>query len=170
MPGFQCSTCGQRHEHLPMCLGPDAPALWDTIAPNQREARAVLSSDHCIIDGEQFFVRGRVVIPVIDGTEHFVWLAWVSLSEKSFERMSALWSSEGRETEPPCFGWFQSALPYPVPTLNLKTSVQIMPLGERPVITIEADAHALAMEQDHGITLARVREIAEIAIHGHMKQ
>lgn len=170
MPGFQCATCGQFHDHLPMCLGPSAPAMWDNIPPGEREARGELSSDLCMIDGEHFFVLGRVVIPVIDGPDPFVWLAWVSLSEKSFARMSELWTTEGRETEPPFFGWFQSALPYPASTLSLKTSVQTMPFGERPVITIEAGIHQLATEQQHGITMARVREIAEIAHHGVMPE
>lgn len=95
-----------------------------------------------------------------------MWLAWVSLSEKSFARVCELWNTEGRETEPPYFGWLQSALPYPAPTLSLKTSLQTMPYGDRPLITIEPDSHQLAVEQQHGIPLERVREIAETALHG----
>jgi hypothetical protein len=166
MPGFQCVTCGQFHEHLPMCLGPSAPALWDTIPPEERESRAELSSDQCIIDDKHFFILGRLVIPVTDGPDPFIWLAWVSLSASNFARMRELWTTEGRETEPPYFGWFQSALPYPVTTLNLKASVQTMACGERPLISIEPGTHLLATEQQLGISIARVREIAEIALHG----
>lgn len=166
MPGFQCATCGQYHQELPMCLGPRAPALWYSIPPDERDTRTELSSDQCVIDGEHFFVLGRIVIPVIDGPEPFVWLAWISLSEKNFARMSELWEVEGRETEPPYFGWLQSALPYPVTTVSLKASVQTMPYGERPLIAIEPETHQLAIEQQLGISMTRVREIAEAAIHG----
>ncbi len=166
MPGFHCATCGQHHDQLPMCLGPNAPALWYAIPEHERDSRASLSSDQCVIDGEHFFVRGRIVIAVTDGPDPFVWLVWVSLSEKNFDRMRELWHTQGRETEPPYFGWLQTALPYPVPTLSLKTSVQTMPYGERPLIAVLPDSHQLALEQQNGISMARVQQIAEAALHG----
>ena len=149
-----------------MCLGPNAPELWFLLPDETRDSRALLSSDQCVIDGEHFFVLGRIVIPVTDGPGPFVWLVWVSLSETNFDRMHDLWNSEGREAEPPYFGWLQSALPYPIPTMALKTSVQTMPYGERPLITIEPDSHQLAVEQQNGISMTRVQEIAEAALHG----
>lgn len=166
MPGFQCATCGQYHDQLPMCLGSSAPAPWLLIPDEERRLRARLSSDQCIIDDEHHFILGRIVIPVIDASEPFVWLAWVSLSKNSFTRVCELWNAKGRETEPPYFGWLQSALPYPVSTLSLKTSLQTMPYGDRPLITIEPESHQIADEQQLGITLERVREIAEVALHG----
>ena len=41
-----------------------------------------------------------------------------------------------------------------------------MPLGQRPLITLEPTDHPLAVEQREGITMARVQEIAEAAFHG----
>ena len=95
-----------------MCLGADAPALWYTLPESERAFRALLSSDQCVIDDEYFFVRGRILLPIVESDDSFIWLAWVSLSAKSFERMSELWDTEGREAEPPYFGWLQCALPY----------------------------------------------------------
>lgn len=166
MAGFQCATCGQYHDQLPMCLGPNAPALWYSIPPDERDRRTELSSDQCVIDRQHFFILGRIIIPVIDGPDPFVWLAWVSLSEKNFNRVCELWDSVGRENEPPYFAWLQSALAYPFPTLSLKASLQTMPFGERPCISVEPETHQLATEQQHGITMARVRDIAEAALHG----
>ena len=97
-----------------MSFGARAPYWYDVIAPEERERRALLSSDQCIIDEEHYFVRGSLEIPVIDGSESFLWGVWVSLSRKNFERMSELWESLGRENEPPYFGWLSTALPcYP---------------------------------------------------------
>lgn len=166
MTGFVCATCGEFHDQLPMCFGARAPALWETIPEPEKETRAELSSDQCVIDGEHFFVLGRILLPVVDGTEPFVWLAWVSLSEKNFLRMSDLWQTEGRESEPPYFGWLQSALPYHPSTLNLKTTVRTMPVGERPLIELELTDHPLSQEQHNGITMARVQQITETALHG----
>jgi hypothetical protein len=149
-----------------MCFGPTAPALWLQMSEAEREKRGELSSDQCIIDDEHYFVLGRIILPVADGPEPFCWLAWVSLSEKNFRRASELWHTEGRETEPPYFGWLQSELPYNVSTLNLKTRVLTQSVGERPLIELEPTEHPLSIEQRHGITMARVREIAGAALHG----
>lgn len=165
MSGFLCATCGEHHDDLPMCLGSPAPALWHSIPESERGENSGLSSDQCVIQGKHFFVLGRLLLPVIDGPGPFVWLVWVSLSEKSFLRVCDLWEKEGRESEPPYFGWLQSALPYEPTTLSLKTSVQTSHVGDRPIVTLEATDHPLAIEQQHGITMARVQEIAEVALH-----
>jgi hypothetical protein len=148
-----------------MCYGVSAPELWYTIPEAERDTRTELSSDQCVIDEKYFFVLGRILIPVVDGDGPFVWLAWVSLSETNFLRTSELWESEGRESEPPYFGWLQSALPYIPTTLSLKTQVHTMPLGERPTIVLEATDHPLSIEQHFGISMARVQEIAEADFH-----
>ncbi|MFG6414595.1 DUF2199 domain-containing protein [Roseateles sp. DC23W] len=166
MSGFHCATCGEYHNELPMCLGAPAPPLWNSLSETERGENSGLSSDQCVIRGEHFFVLGRLLLPVIDGPDSFVWLVWVSLSEASFRRVNELWEQEGRESEPPYFGWLQSALPYQPTTLSLKTSVQTSPAGERPVVTLEASDHPLFIEQRDGITMARVQEIVEAALHG----
>jgi len=166
MTGFVCATCGQYHEELPMCFGPSAPELWLSLSEQERNARGELTSDQCVLDEKYFFVLGRILLPVVDGPEPFTWLAWVSLSEKNFLRTCALWESEGREAEPPYFGWLQSALPYEPTTLSLKTHVQTMRVGERPTIMLEPSDHPLSLEQQNGITMARVQQIAEACLHG----
>lgn len=140
--------------------------LWLQMSEEERATRGEISSDQCVIDDKHFFVLGRILLPVVDGPEPFCWLAWVSLSEKNFARAFEFWHTEGRESEPPYFGWLQSALPYDPPTLSLKTSVITQPVGERPLIQLEPIDHPLSVEQHRGITMARVREIAEAALHG----
>lgn len=169
MTGFLCATCGEYHDQLPMCFGPSAPALWFSIPEAERNKRSELSTDQCIIDGKHFYILGRIVLPVCDAPDLFVWLAWVSLSETNFYRTSELWDKPGRESEPPCFGWLQSALPYEKSTLNLKTMVVTQPIGVRPLIEIEPTDHPLAIEQQNGITMARVQEIAEVVLHNQRR-
>ncbi|SDJ34855.1 hypothetical protein SAMN04487926_14422 [Paraburkholderia steynii] len=166
MNGFVCGTCGQYHDRLPMCFGPNAPALWLSMPESERVTRGELTSDQCVIDGEHFFILGRILLPVVDGPGPFVWLSWVSLSKRNFARTCELWDIEGRETEPPYFGWLQSALPYEPSTLSLGVSVHTMVLGQRPTIVLDIIDHPLSLEQCHGITMARVQEIAEICLHG----
>ncbi len=149
-----------------MCFGPEAPSLWLTMSDPERSAQGELTSDQCIINDQNFFIRGQILIPVLDGPGPFIWLVWISLSKDSFLRTCELWEIEGREAEPPYFGWLQTALPYEPSTLNLKAHVQTMPIGQRPTIFLEPEDHPLSREQRHGITLARVQEIAEACFHG----
>ena len=167
MAGFTCRTCGEQHPEPPRIWGSDAPAPYYDLAPAQR-GQAALNSDQCIIETPSeihFFVRGRLEIPVVDDDEPFAWLVWVSLSEASFERTSALWERKGREAEPPYFGWLSDRLPYPEPTLFLKTRVHTRPVGQRPFIELEPTDHPLAREQQEGMTRARLLEIAEHFMH-----
>lgn len=159
---YKCSTCHEQHEGLPFSYGPPVPAMWYDIPQDQRESRVDLSSDQCVIDEKYFFVLGRIEIPVVDVDEVFAWLVWVSLSEHNFLRMSELWEIEGRESEAPYFGWLHSSLPcYPATTMNLKTSVHTRPVGSRPFIELERTDHPLSIEQERGITMLRVQEIAD---------
>lgn len=166
MPGFHCTSCGQFHEDMPMCLGSPAPAAWFAIPEHERDERCLLSSDQCVIDNKHFFLLGRIEIPVLDSDDPFVWLSWVSVSEANFNRASDIWETEGRESEPPYFVWVQNALPYPGGTLSLKGSLLTQPIGSRPLVVLEESDHPLSVEQREGITLARVQEIVESALHG----
>lgn len=92
---------------------------------------------------------------------------WVSLSRDIFARAVSLWTTPGRENEPPCFGWLSTDLPlYQPSTLQLRTRVHMQPVGTRPLIELEPTSHPLAVEQRTGIRLARVQEIAETLLHG----
>lgn len=163
--GFQCRSCGQWHEgRLPFAYGSPAPAYWHHELAGDPSSK--LSEELCVIAGEHFFVRARIVIPVVDGLGEFEWGVWVSLSHKNFLRTLELWETPGREGEEPYFGWLSTELPvYQPSTLNLKTLVHTQPVGVRPVVELEPTDHPLAVEQRTGITVARVQEFAEQLLH-----
>jgi len=120
-----------------------------------------------VIDGEHFFVRANLRIPIAGRDEHFEWGVWTTLSKPNFLRMTDLWQTPGRETEPPYFGWLspELRLVYGQSTINLKTHVHTQPVGSRPHVELEHTDHPLAVEQHHGITWERVEEIAAILHH-----
>ena len=95
----------------------------------------------------------------------------MSLSERNYERTTEPWTTPGRESEPPYFGWLCTELPlYEPSTLGLKTQVHTRPVGERPTIALEPGDHPLAVEQRTGITVARVQEIAERFMHPELER
>lgn len=166
MGGYQCRGCGQYHDELPMHYGSAAPELYFTIPEAEREERALLSSDLCLIDGQHGFIVGNLEIPVLDSPEHFSWDVWVSLSLPNFKRAFQRWEQPGRESEPPYFGWLSTALPGYPNTLHQKTTVHTRAVGRRPFVELEPTDHPLAVEQRQGITLDRVQQIAELVLHG----
>jgi len=162
--GYQCARCGEWHDELPLSYGSRAPDLWGPEA--ERDDQSELGEEQCVLADEHFFVRGRIVIPVVDYPEDFEWGVWVSLSRESFERMSELWESPERELEPAYFGWLSTGIPvYQPTTLNLKTNVHSQIIGVRPVIEVEPTDHPLSAQQRNGISLDQVREFATQLLH-----
>jgi len=166
MSKFQCHSCGQWHDGIPRSYASEAPARLYSIPAAEREARVDIVSDQCVLDRSEFFVLANIEIPILGSAEHFAWSVWVSLSEADFLRASELWTTAGRESEPPYVGSVGSALPCYPDTLNLRAQVVTRPVGEKFVLRLEPSEHPLALEQRRGVSWARVQEIAEQVHHG----
>jgi hypothetical protein len=164
-PGYQCRCCGEWHDELPFAYHAMQPDYWSPELAD--DDGSWLADEVCVIGDEHFFVRGLIRLPVTDADDDFDWGVWVSLSRDNFARMTEVWDLEGRESEPPMFGWLSVELPaYGPSTLNLKTMVHTQPVGVRPLIELEPTDHPLAVEQRDGITVARVQALAEQLLHG----
>ena len=160
---FTCTHCGKVHTGFPD-LGFDAPYHYDTLSEEQRARIAHLTSDTCVIDDEDCFVRGLLEIPV-HGREQSLGLGvWVSLSQKSFMRYEELYDKTDR-VEERFFGWLCNKVPGYPDTLQLKTNVHLRPYPMRPRIELHASDHPLAVDQRNGISPARVQEIFEANEH-----
>ena len=162
---WTCSVCGNEHEGLPHDLAFDSPAYWDGgRAPDDR-----LDDDLCRWtddDGNPaYFIRGLVTIPVLDDEDDFRFGVWSSLSEKSFERVLELWDDPRRVEEPAYFGWLSNSLPAYPETMSLPLDVITSSLEYRPDFVLHESDHPLVRDQREGITLDRVRELAELALH-----
>ncbi|MEV7236512.1 DUF2199 domain-containing protein [Streptomyces sp. NPDC051020] len=145
-----------------------APDVWDVSFEGRSDS--LLSSDQCVIKAQHYFIKGLIEIPVIGSDEVFSWGVWVSLSRDNFSRAADMWTTPGHEDEKPYFGWLTTELPiYSPGTTNLKTNAHTRPIGQRPFIELEPTDHPLAVEQRTGISLERVREIAEAVLHGNGK-
>ena len=165
-PGpFVCRLCGERHEALPLSYSVQAPAAAASIPAEQLEDRVLLTPDQCVIDARDFYLRGRIPVPILGLAEPFVWGVWAEVSPKNFLRTHELWNVCGREAEPPFPGWLDSRLDLFGDTINLEVRVQTQVVGRRPHFTVVDQTHPLAMEQANGITLLRVQEIAERILH-----
>lgn len=144
----------------------DAPLYFYGIPEHERASRCELTSNTCVIDGKLFFVRGCIEIPVAQTNEPFIYGAWVSLSEQSYDDFVGCLDASRRAHIRPFFGWLSAELALYPSTENLKTRVHLRDNGIRPYIELEPTDHPLAVEQRNGITSDRVAEIYAFHVHG----
>jgi hypothetical protein len=157
--GYTCACCEQVHDGLPPAVGIDAPDYWDPAMRRRRRCR--LTTDTCVIDGENFFIRAVLLLPVVDAEQDFEWGIWVSQSEANFRFRRKLRNRFDPERVSPTFGWLSNELPgYEPSTLEVTVTLQSDPSpGMRPFVDVEPSDHPLSVEQREGITVARVREL-----------
>lgn len=161
---YTCQTCGEVHEGIPD-IGFDAPLYYYQLSADERERSAELSQDFCVINGEDFFIRACLEIPIRGHEESFMWGVWVSLSPANFERYRAGFETDPPEGEGPYFGWFSNRIePYPE-TLNLKTKVHLQRGGARPVLELEPTDHPLAVHHREGIELEELLRMIDDRLH-----
>ena len=156
---FRCATCSELHEGLPD-LGFGKPDPWFDVPEGERERRTKWTPDTCVIDGEQFFLRGVLYLPVLGSTDAFGLGLWVSQSRDNFERYVAEPNEPDESTLPPTFGWLSTNLPFYDPgTFALKTTVHFQRARQRPRIELERTSHPFSIDQRGGITEARAWEM-----------
>jgi hypothetical protein len=165
-----CPICHERHV-LAVSYSVKYPHATMDVAKEDIERRIVMTADECVIDNAQFFLRGRIPIPIQNPggegflPEPFIWGVWAEVSPKNFIRSNELWRAEGREAEPPFLGYLNNELSLYGPTLNLEVDVHTQPVGRRPHFTVVDTTHPIAVEQREGLTLQRIEEIAITMAH-----
>lgn len=161
--GFFCHSCGKWHDGLPLDYGFDYPDYYFDVPERERPRRTWHDYDFCTVD-EHCFIRGVIEIPVRDSDDMFAYGTWTTLSRRNLDRARSLWDVPVPPDELPYFGWLANRIAGYPDTLSLKTHVRLRDNG-RPLILLEPTDHPLSVEQRNGMTLARVREIAERAFH-----
>ena len=166
---WKCGTCEEWHTGpcLDFCYA--SPAYWTT---ENEEANQIgsfewqsemphtfLDEDFCIIDGEHYFTRGVIPLPIIGTTETFRWGVWGSLSRENFQKLIAMNDDPKRAELDPMFSWLSSRIDEYPETRSLKMYAYIQPPPNRPIFELEHTDHPLSQEYHHGITPERVKEI-----------
>jgi hypothetical protein len=154
---------GKAPSDLPFGYGARAPFAAGQIPAAELEARLELGDDQCVIDDERFFLRARLPLAVSDAPQPFVWGVWVEVSEAQFDRAAELWELADAPAEPAMPCTLATQLPCYPDTLGLPVQLQHQRAGEVPSAMLEGD-HVLAVEQQQGITLQRVKQIHDIVM------
>jgi hypothetical protein len=159
---YKCSVCNELHGDLPD-IGADRPDVWWSVPEEERARRLVLTSDTCILDETNFFIRGVIDIPVDDHSRSFGFGVWVSQKRENFETYLQNFRSSAIG---PFFGWLCTRIAYYArDTTNLKTRAHFRGADLRPGIELEPTDHPLAVAQREGISLDEAWKI----VHFHQR-
>ncbi|MBW3572860.1 MAG: DUF2199 domain-containing protein [Gemmatimonadetes bacterium] len=162
---IRCSACDQLHDLSEIQIGYDRPDPWYAVHPAEREERWQMDMDLAILDGERFFIRGLVFIPV-QGEEHpHAWGVWAAVDEADFRLYDALYEDPERHREPPFAGRIANQIAGYPQTLGLPVTIRLGSGNDRPSFVVEDAAHPLAAEQRGGVYVERVLEMVSPLLH-----
>jgi hypothetical protein len=162
-----CATCGETHEDIPLSFAADYPDNYANMSIDEREQRAVVGSDQCVIDENQFYIRGCLEIPLLESDGVFLWGLWASVWKDDYSEIDDCWEEKGREnTHSPFRGRLGNSLKqYSPDTVNLKLSIKLRPVGERPLFIVEDPDHPLGIAQRNGMTNQEVHDLVSLLTH-----
>jgi hypothetical protein len=168
---WKCGSCEKWHSGPCLDFGYDSPIYWTEDHAKLRarsitwskilgkEPRTFLDDDYCAIEGEHFFVRGLIQLPILGSDKHFCWGVWGSLKRENFGKLRERDAETNPIGLPPMFSWLSNSIPEYSETLNLKMYAHVRGPGLRPLFELESADHPLTREYHDGISPERVREI-----------
>ncbi len=162
--GYTCASCGQPHDERPTAFIVPLPDAVAAVPPEERARRVESSSDQHVLDDEHFFILCNLDLPTTDGEPGVRWSVWSTLSRKNFVRSCELWTTEGRESEPPYFGYLNNEIPGIEGTLNLHVHVHTSPVGVRPQLEVISEEHPLYLWQRDGIDRRQADALIDAAM------
>lgn len=164
-----CAACGAEHRGV-MDIAAPSPDCWrgGAAQPNHelRLDGDFLSEDFCVVDGQHYFVRVVLRLPIRGGGGKSCGFGvWSSLSRQNFERYVDTFDDGAQGGLGPWFGWLANRLGGFDDTLNLPCRVCPQPDQMRPLLEPEASDHPLSVAQRKGVTLDEL--LAIHAANGH---
>ena len=150
----------------PLGLAFALPALAEALPDEERATRLHVEGDRCEVDGELFFVRGRLQLPLAEASDVFEWTVWASLGGAAYVQLCEALESPDAELPKPLPARMATRLPHYPETLDLRLRLHPQP-GALPLLVVENEGHPLAWEQRDGISVERLREFAQTIRHGH---
>lgn len=157
---FQCGQCSEEHRGLPT-WSVEHPDAFLLVSDAERAA-ATITSDTCVL-GPDRFVRVTLEIPIRGARERMVFGVWGSLSVQNFDR----YTRDPNVIHPPMTSYLSTELPHDLypPTVLQTALLFTRGGGKRPLMVLFPNDHALAVEQQYGMTVERAQQITSLLLH-----
>jgi hypothetical protein len=168
---WRCTCCGEWHHGL-MDIAAHSPDPWldeRTYEPNSalRLDGNFLSEDFCVLDGEHFFVRSVLEIPVRGLEAPWGFGCWTTLSRTNFDKYIAGFDDGEYEDSGPWFGWLSNRLKiYFEDAQPIKVDVFPQRNRQRPRLMVQDAEHPLGAAQRKGISAEATLQLLSAYGHG----
>jgi hypothetical protein len=167
---WKCGSCDEWHTGICLDAGFSQPYYWsnefekgsrwiESPEKVKEPSSTFLDSEYCAVEGENFFVRGLILLPILGTAETYCWGVWGSHSRENFEKLLHADDTKERVESPPMFSWLSTKIPGYPDTLGLKMYAHVRDSRSRPEFRLEESEHPLAQEFHHGITPERAKEL-----------
>ncbi len=158
--GFACDVCGEKHAGETRDIRMGLPHPIFLLDETEREHRSWVGEDSAILDGERFFVRALLELPIAGEEGYFGYGAWVEVTEPDFARLGELWQDEDGWRSEPLAGMLANELsPYAF-TEGLPVQIRLRDVQLLPAVELEDGEHELVRAQRHGISPHRAHQLA----------
>lgn len=164
---WKCGSCDEWHYGPTLDIAYKTPYHWNSdnaenspdFSKSATYPPTFITRNYCVMNAEDYFIRGIIKLPIIGTDQSFCWGVWGSLSKESFDAIIQMQHTQKSEQFPPMFSWLCTKLDDYPNTLSLKMNAHINSLDETPMFDLEPTDHPLSQEYYNGITPEKVKEI-----------
>jgi hypothetical protein len=153
-----CEQCGEDHAVEDMEIAFRRPDDVAQLTEEERKQRVQENRDLCVLDGERFFIRGVLPLPLPAAQSVYNIGLWVEVERLAFERVYELWLADDQAEEPAFSCTLANHIPSLPATLGLAASLCLTGPKTRPNIFLCVCGHPLHAEQVEGISAHRAHE------------
>jgi hypothetical protein len=163
---MKCPNCDEEHEWWEMEIGFEVPDPYLKLSREERSARCQINPDICVIDGDRFFVRGVLQIPIRETERSFGWGVWAELSPKCYQQYLKLEQiPELPQERIAC--QLASEVPSYADSLGLKLNLWVLGSTQRPLFYVQDVEHAMGKDQQQGVSEIRVLTWLQPYLHAN---
>lgn len=154
--GFTCNICGKVHDELPLDIAYKHPADYFKIPEEERSTRIKLDADVCVIDNEEYYIRGILALPIAGAAQEFCWGLWSKIGERDLRWYVKNWNLEKYEEKINFPGLLSGGIKFYEGSDLLDVRIHPQPGNLRPRFEVVDKEHPLGIAQRNGITMIDV--------------
>jgi len=132
------------------------------LSAEERKRTVQENANLCVVEGERFFIRALLPLPVNGRELSYNIGLWVEVDESAFNRVYELWSDPDQESEPPFAARVANAIPTLPSSVGLEAALHLTGPKTRPEVLLRRVAHPLFLEQSNGISAHRAHEYTSL--------
>ncbi len=157
---YTCEVCGEAHAGEVRDIRMSLPQPIYLLDEDERRERAYVEDDFAVLDGERYFVRALLELPIYGEEGYFGYGAWVEVTKDDVAALGKLWHDDDGQRAEPFAGTLANELnPYAF-TDGLPVRIRLRDVRLLPLVELEDADHELVRAQRNGISSHRAHQLA----------